>query len=195
MNPSFPALLTPRLQLREITHDDVPALLSVFADAEAMRWFGTDPVCDQAQMAQVVSLWQGWRQLPNPGTRWGIALREGGPLLGTCGLFAWNRGWRRCTLGYELGRAAWGHGYMQEALQAVLAWGFDDAGEGMALNRIEAMIHPHNKPSLRLVERLGFRREGLLREVAFWGGRHQDLEMHALLAREHQAAASSTQRP
>ncbi len=184
MNPSFPALLTPRLQLREITHEDVPALLPVFADAEAMRWFGTDPVCDQAQMAQVVSLWQGWRQLPNPGTRWGIALREGGPLLGTCGLFAWNRGWRRCTLGYELGRAAWGHGYMQEALQAVLAWGFADMG----LHRVDACIHPDNAASLKLARKLGFVEEGRLRDAGYWLGQYHDLLQFSLLQSEFSAA-------
>ena len=44
MPETFPLLTTPRLQLRQIGPDDVPALLPVFADADAMRWFGTDPV-------------------------------------------------------------------------------------------------------------------------------------------------------
>ena len=183
MNPSFPALLTPRLQLREITHDDVPALWPVFADAEAMRWFGTDPVQDEEQMAQIVAVWQGWRQLPNPGTRWGIARREGGPLLGTCGLFAWTRGWRRATLGYELGCTAWGQGYMQEALQAVLGWGFDQ----MQLHRIDACIHPDNAASLKLARKLGFVEEGRLRDAGFWLGQYHDLLQFSLLAPEFTA--------
>ena len=191
---SFPTLQTERLLLRELGPADAPALFEIHGNAQAMRWFGSDPLRSLAEAEQLVEVFAAWRRLPNPGTRWGLERRADGALLGSCGLFQWNRAWRRCTLGYELAPAAQGQGLMAEALHAVLAWGFDpDAG--MGLNRVEAMIHPHNKPSLRLVERLGFRREGLLREVAFWGGRHEDLEMHALLTRDHAAAASSRQQP
>ena len=188
MPDTFPLLTTRRLQLRQIGPDDVPALLPVFADADAMRWFGTDPVHSEEQMAQIVALWQGWRQLPNPGTRWGIARREGGPLLGTCGLFAWNRGWRRATLGYELGRVAWGQGYMQEALQAVLGWGFREMG----LHRIDACIHPDNTASLKLARKLGFVEEGRLRDAGFWLGQYHDLLQFSLLQPEFQPERAPT---
>ncbi len=179
---SFPTLQTERLLLRELTPADAPALFAIHGNAEAMRWFGSDPLQSLAQAEQLVETFAGWRRQPNPGTRWGLARREDGALVGSCGLFNWNRAWRRCVLGYELAPAAQGQGLMAEALRAVLDWGF--AAEGMDLNRVEALIHPRNTPSLSLVGRLGFAREGLLREVAFWGGRHEDLELHALLARE-----------
>lgn len=181
---SFPVLTSARLRLRELLPVDAPALFAIHGDAEAMRWFGSDPLQSLAEAERMVEVFAGWRRLPNPGTRWGLERLSDGALIGSCGLFNWNRAWRRCTLGYELARAAQGQGLMAEALCAVLAWGFD-AVRGMGLNRVEAMIHPNNRPSLRLVESLGFRREGLLREVAFWGGRHEDLEMYALLARDH----------
>lgn len=187
---AFPILQTERLLLRELTPADAPALFAIHGDAEAMRWFGSDPLQTVADAEKLVEVFAGWRRLPNPGTRWGLERRADGALVGTCGLFNWNRAWRRCTLGYELARGAQGQGLMAEALRTVLDWGFF-AADGMALNRVEAMIHPDNRPSLRVVEGLGFRREGLLREVAFWGGRHEDLEMHALLAREHQAASAA----
>lgn len=180
---AFPTLSTKRLRLRELSPADAPALLAIHGDAEAMRWFGSDPLQGLADAEKLVEIFAGWRRMPNPGTRWGLERIEDDALVGTCGLFQWNRGWRRCSVGYELARCAWGEGLMEEALRAVLAWGFD--ASGMGLNRVEAMIHPQNGPSLRLVERLGFVREGLLREVAFWGGRHEDLELHALLAHDH----------
>ncbi|MCP6726359.1 GNAT family N-acetyltransferase, partial [Klebsiella pneumoniae] len=77
---------------------------------------------------------------------------EGGPLIGSIGLFKWNPGWRCCTLGYELARGRQGQGLMSEALRAALAWGF----EHMELNRIEAQVHPDNQASLKLLERLDF---------------------------------------
>lgn len=176
----FPDLQTERLRLREIVPADAPALLAIHSDREAMRWFGTDPLQDLAQAEQLVSTFASWRLLPAPGTRWGLERKSDGQLIGSCGLFNWNRSWRRCILGYELARPAWGQGLMSEALRAVLAWGYSP--QGMALNRVEAMIHAENAPSLKLAQQLGFQFEGRLRQVAFWDGRHHDLLMHARLA-------------
>jgi ribosomal-protein-alanine N-acetyltransferase len=83
-------------------------------------------------------------------------------------------------VGYELAREAWGQGYMRETLLAVLGFGFVQ----MQLNRVEAQVHPDNVASLKLVERLGFVREGLLREAGWWGGQAQDLVQFSLLRRE-----------
>lgn len=175
--PTFPTLQTPRLLLREIVPTDAPALYAVHGDPDAMRWFGSDPVPDLAAAAKLVDLFAGWRALPNPGTRWGLQPRGQHELVGSCGLFAWNRAWRKCTLGYELNASARGQGLMHEALQACLAWGF----EHMQLNRVEALVHPENAASLRSVARLGFVREGLLRQAGYWGGQYHDMCSYALL--------------
>jgi ribosomal-protein-alanine N-acetyltransferase len=66
----------------------------------------------------------------------------------------------------------------------VLPWGF----EQMALNRVEAQIHPENLPSLNLVLKLGFVREGLLREMGFWDGKYHDMLQLGLLRREFVSA-------
>lgn len=184
----FPTLLTPRLQLREIVADDVPALFAVHSDDDAMHWYGVDPLLTMAEAEKLVQVFAGWRNLPNPGTRWGIALRSGGPLIGSCGLFNWNRNWRSCVLGYELGRAAWGQGLMQEALSAALPWGF----EHMDLNRIGAQVHPENTASIRRLQALGFTREGVLRQAGFWRGKHRDLVQYSLLRQEFEALQSAT---
>ena len=176
----FPTLETPRLLLREITAADAPALFGIHGDPSLMQWFGADPLSDLAGAEKLVAFFASWRGLPNPGTRWAIQLKGEDTLSGTCGLFAWHRLWRKCTVGYELARAAHGKGYMHEALSAVLDWGF----EHMELNRVEAQVHPENLASLRSVARLGFQREGLLREVGYWGGRHHDLLQYALLRRD-----------
>jgi len=180
MTTDFPALETPRLLLREIGPDDAPALLAIHGDGEHMKWFGTDLITELAQARALVETFAGWRRLANPGTRWGLVRRDApeAGLIGSCGLFGWNRGWRKCTLGYELARQACGQGLMGEALQAVLAWGH----EAMQLHRVEAQVHEHNRASLALLQRLGFEIEGRLREVAWWGGRPHDLLMLARLA-------------
>ena len=180
---AFPSLSTRRLQLREIVASDAPALLAIHGDAEAMKWFGTDPLADLEAAEKVIAGFANLRQQPTPGVRWGIVHADparGGALLGTCGVFRWNRGWRTCLTGYELARHAQGRGYMAEALRAIFSWAFDR----MDVERIEAQVHPLNAPSLKLLKSLGFVEEGLLREAGLWMGERRDLVQLGLLQRE-----------
>lgn len=179
--PAFPALETPRLLLREVVEADVPDLFAIHSAPRLMAWYGADALVDVEGAHKMVALFKSWRALPNPGVRWALQARDGGPLLGTCGLFNWNRAWRRCTLGYELATQAQGQGLMREALGAALNWGF----EQMDLHRVEALIHPLNKPSQRVVQSLGFVCEGVLREVARFKGEQHDMQQWSLLRRDH----------
>ena len=179
----FPSLSTPRLQLREIVASDAPAVLAIHGDRDAMKWFGTDPLADLEAAEKVIAGFANMRTLPSPGVRWGIVHADparGSALLGTCGVFRWNRGWRSCLTGYELARHAQGQGFMTEALRAAYAWAFAQ----MAIERIEAQVHPLNAPSLALLKKLGFVEEGLLREAGLWLGERRDLVQLGLLKRE-----------
>ncbi len=173
---SFPRLRTPRLVLRELTAADAPALYAIHADGDAMRWYGADPMTAPAQAARLIETFTAWR-IAGTGWRWGIERRADGVLVGSCGLFRWSRPWRSCTIGYELARDARGQGLMREALAAVLEHGFDV----MALNRVEARVHPENARSLAVLAGLGFAREGYQRQAGYWGGAFRDLEQLALL--------------
>jgi ribosomal-protein-alanine N-acetyltransferase len=176
----FPLLQTPRLILRELGPADLPALFAIHSDAQAMQWFGTDPMTEYRQAEQLLAQFASWRALPNPGVRWGIERPSVPGLLGTCGLFKWNRPWRSCAIGFELAREAQGQGLMTEALEAILGWGFAHMG----LNRIEAQVHPQNLASLKLLERAGFVREGVSRQAGYWLGAHHDLVQCSLLREE-----------
>jgi len=186
MNESipFPTLETARLQLRELVKTDAPALFAIHSNPELMRWFGSEPLIDLAAAHELIKLFASWRTLANPGTRWAIQIKGQSELCGTCGLFSWNRNWRRCVIGYELAAQAQGQGLMREALTAIISWGFNN----MQLNRIEAQIHPHNHASLKLATKLGFVQEGRLREVGYWGGEYHDMFQFSLLRREWLAA-------
>lgn len=187
----FPTLTTPRLLLREIVPTDAPALFAIHSDDEAMRWFGTDPMLAVQDAEKLIENFAAGRKLANPGTRWGITDCASGQLLGTCGLFKWNRNWRSCAVGYELAQSAWSQGLMQEALVCVLDWGF----EHMALNRVEAQVAPQNTASIKRLQALGFVREGLLRQAGFWMGEYRDLFQYALLRGERLAPQPHTTTP
>jgi ribosomal-protein-alanine N-acetyltransferase len=181
---SFPTLDTSRLLLREIVLSDAPSYLAIFGDAEHMHWFGAEPASDLAAAQAAISTASGAHRLASPHVRWGIEAKDGrGGLIGSCGLFAWNKKWKKGSLGFALGRDFQGKGYMYEALAAVLSWGFD----GMGLNRIDAQVHPRNERSRRLLSRLSFVEEGRLRQLAYWDEQYHDMLQYSLLRLEWKA--------
>jgi ribosomal-protein-alanine N-acetyltransferase len=175
----FPALNTERLRLRQIKPSDAEALFAIHSDAQWMRWYGVDPITERYQADQLAELFAGWFAA-GTGFRWGLERKEDKRLLGTCGLFRWNKSWHNCVVGYEIAREVHGQGYMREALTAVFDYGFHE----MRLHRIQAETHPDNAASIGLATRLGFRFEGVHREQAYWSGRYHDLHCYALLEKE-----------
>jgi RimJ/RimL family protein N-acetyltransferase len=103
-----------------------------------------------------------------------------GELVGTCTLFGLVPSSRRAEVGFALAKPAWRQGYMSEALRALL----DHAFTVLDLNRVEADTDPRNLPSVRLLERLGFVREGLLRERWIVAGEASDAALYGLLRRD-----------
>jgi ribosomal-protein-alanine N-acetyltransferase len=177
---AFPCLETRRLHLREIVQSDAQDVFSIHSDQSAMRWFGSDPLTSIEEAKKLIDVFSGWRQMANPGTRWGIQHKSDLRFLGSCGLFKWNRSWKSCVVGYELASSARGQGFMVEALCAVLEWGFANMG----LHRVEAQVHLQNLASIKLLSKLGFVQEGCMREAGFWLGSQHDLQLYALLRRD-----------
>ena len=104
---------------------------------------------------------------------------DDGALVGGLTLSNVTRGMTQsATIGYWMGEAHASRGYMSAALKAVIPFGFDTLG----LHRLEAASLPGNTPSMRLLDKLGFRREGLARGLVCINGRWQDHIVFALLA-------------
>lgn len=175
----FPHLETERLSLGRIAESDVPDLFAFFSDPEVMRFYDCEAVKDHAEMLGFVRRFDSWFD-NGTGFRWGLRLKGLPAVIGTCGLFYWHKPYRVATLGYELARAWHRKGIMSEALAPVIAYGFGPMG----LNRIGATVHTGNAASIALLEALGFRREGLLRQAQYVNGRYDDLYPYALLREE-----------
>jgi len=176
---SLPTLTTPRLALRAISDDDVDAIFQVFSNAEVMRYWSTPPLADRAGAVELVNeIHDSFaRQVM---LKWGMVRRADNLLIGTTTLYNLDFNNRRAELGYALGRAHWGQGYMHEALQELLAYAF----ETLDLRRLEADVDPRNTASIKSLERLGFQREGFLRERWEVGGEIQDALFYGLLRPE-----------
>jgi RimJ/RimL family protein N-acetyltransferase len=144
-----------------------------------MRYWSTPPLADRKAAEELCNEIQD-SNAKKTMLKWGLALRSNNELIGTTTLFHLDLDNGRAELGYALGRQEWGKGYMHEALQALLEYAFGE----MKLRRLEADVDPRNLPSIKTLERLGFQREGFLRERWHVAGEIQDALFYGLLARE-----------
>lgn len=175
----FPVLHTQRLVLRELRDDDVPAAFAMFADKEVMRYIGHHP----HQNLEETREWLGKNRALFPsheGVRWVLALRENDKFIGSAGHWRMMKEHHRAEIGYDLSPDYWGKGYMKEALTAILRFGFVE----MELHSTEAQIDPANQRSRAVLQGLGFRQDGVIRENFFFEGKYTDTVIFTLLARE-----------
>ena len=178
---------TSRLSLRWISGDDVDAFYAIYSNPEVMRYWSTPPLADRDAASKLVNeIHEGFRRREL--LKWGIALRSDNSLIGSITLFKPDFTHRRVEIGYALGRAHWGNGYMHEALQAVLTYAF----EKLEFHRIEADVDPRNAASIRTLERLGFQREGYLRQRWQVNGEIQDALFYGLLRPDWQRSTTAT---
>ncbi len=175
-------LHTKRLLLRPLRETDAPAIFSIRSNPTVMRYHATPP-WPSIDMAVALIAQRIAAMKSDESLCLGIERIEDNALIGTCSLFHLDAQCRRAEIGYELNLESWGRGYMHEALLALLEYGFSE----MALNRVEADIHPDNIGSIKSIERLGFRKEGHLRERWIVGDEVSDSAMFGLLRREWQS--------
>lgn len=179
-------LRTPRLTLSLLDDSDAGALLSIYSDTETMRyWSGAAWTALEQATQQIAQSRRDARD--GSALRLGIKLAETGELIGTATLYAFHRSNRRCEIGYILGRSHWGRGLMSEALAALLEHGFDV----LDLHRVEADIDPRNEGSRRILQRLHFTREGLMRERWIVNGELCDTEYYGMLRADWRAARAT----
>ena len=164
--PTFPELDTERLALRAFTAADAPWYLEQFSRPETVDGQGYAPPPGLAGAIEEMRQYGDEPFRERRGVRWAICLKgpKGVPSptpIGSCALLDWEDGPpSRAEVGYSLEPGQWGHGYAAEALRAIHAFGF----EVMGLERIEALVWERNDRSIKVLERLGYAPEGLLRD-------------------------------
>ena len=111
-----------------------------------------------------------------------ITLASNGQLIGNCGIRKETPDTQEADIGYELDPHYWGRGYATEAAHAILAFGFRE----LALHRIWAWCIAENAASAHVLEKLGMRQEGHLRQNEWMQGRWWDTLLYAILEHEWQ---------
>ncbi len=176
MQKKFPILETSRLILREVKEEDANDMFQYLSDKDVVKPMGLVPFETVNDVWDEVS-WYKSIYGEGTGIRWGITLKDSGKVIGSCGFLNMLTKHYRAEVGYELSKDYWGRGIASEALEVVVKYGY----QHFQLERIEALIEPTNLPSQKLVEKLGFKREGLLRHYEYTCGKFDDLYMYSII--------------
>ncbi len=179
----LPGIETQRLRMRHPRFEDAADLFAIFGDPVAMRYWSHEPHSElSVSQEYIAGIHKGLAERTL--FQWAITLPENDRLVGTVTLIGWDRAHRRAELGYMLKPTLWGNGYASEAVRGVLRFGIDR----MNLYRVEAELDPRNTASARLLERLGFKDEGLMRQRWFLYDEWCDGSMYGLLTDDFASA-------
>jgi ribosomal-protein-alanine N-acetyltransferase len=173
-------LWTKRLMLREFEETDWPAVLAYQSDPLYLRYYPWTHRAEQDVRAFVQMFLAQREEQPRTKYQLAITLPPAGPLIGNCGIRMKTPEAREADLGYEMDPRYWGQGYATEAARALLAFGFRDLG----LHRIWSWCIADNVASARVLEKIGMRREGHLRENEWMKGRWWDTLLYGILEHE-----------
>lgn len=174
--PGFPQLRGLRTRLRGPRPDDADAVFALFSDPAVMRYWSRPPMTQRSEAeAAIAEMQEAFAERDK--INWVVADKRDA-VIGTCTLFHFDPRHRRAEIGYALRSDHWGQGLAREAVSAALDWAF----RTLSLHRVEADIDPRNDGSRRILERLGFASEGVLRERFFVGESAADSEIFGLLS-------------
>jgi ribosomal-protein-alanine N-acetyltransferase len=169
-------LTTDRLLLRPLEAGDFRAVHAYASDPEVVRFMDWGPNTLDDTTAFLERMITSVNASPR--TQYPLAIEPAGePLAGVVELQIDSAEHRRADIGYVLGRAAWGKGYASEAAAAMLRFGFGELG----LHKISATCDPDNLGSARVLEKIGMRREGVLRDHFLIRGQWRDRLLWAAL--------------
>jgi len=174
-----PTLHTARLRLRPFDDADADDLFALHSSARVLRYWDAPPWSERVRAGRFIT---ACRQMAQEGTGVRLAVDRAcdGAFIGWCSLTRWNPGHRSASLGYCFDDAAWGHGYATEAAGGLLGWAFGT----LDLNRVQAETDTRNVASARVLDKLGFVREGRLREDCVVDGEVSDSWVYGLLRRQ-----------
>jgi RimJ/RimL family protein N-acetyltransferase len=173
---THPFLVGSQIYLRPLERADAPALAAWLNDAEVTRFLTLyRPLSLAAEEDYIDRMRQG------DDIALAIVLRADDRLIGGTGLHAMDTRCRRASFGVFIGdKQEWGKGYGSEATRLMLGYAF----ETLNLNRVWLHVYEYNERGIRAYEKLGFRREGVLRQDTFRDGRYWDTITMAVLREE-----------
>lgn len=176
----FPKLETERFILRKGIVDDAQDIFMLYSDENVVKYIPLT-LFTSVEDAIFEINWYDKIFKEKTGLRWVIEETKTKKVIGTCGYLNYENEHNRIEIGYDLKPEYWGKGIMQEALSCIIHFAFTSMG----INKIEAKVEPENTSSIRLLEKLNFCQEGILRQHEYENGKYIDLAILSILKSEY----------
>jgi ribosomal-protein-alanine N-acetyltransferase len=150
-----------RTRLREFQPDDLDPMTAYASDPEVMGWINTGQTFDREfERKFLADLLRIAQESHRSEYSLAMVISESGEMIGAGRITIEDREHRRGDIGYVVRRNRWGHGYATEAASLLVRFGFDE----LDLHRISAVTHPDNRASARVLEKIGMKLEGRIRD-------------------------------
>lgn len=176
----FEEIKTKRLLLRKLTPEVYWFIHENYTDDELMEFLALKSFCELTKEKEKYA--KGLSTHNKSFVNFKLFDLHSGLHIGNCGFHTWYVEHYRAEIGYDIcTETLKGKGFMTEALQSILEYGFGS----MNLNRIEAFVSPQNIPSLKLMQKFGFQQEGHLRQHYNKNDEIQDSAVFSLLKHEY----------
>lgn len=173
---TFPILETERLLLRNLLESDAKVVFDCFSNEDVLRYYGQKPLTNIEQVKHIVRNFAKEYD-EQKAIKWGIELKETKEIIGTIGFHNLSIEHKRTEIAYALLPSEWRNGYVTEAILKVISYGFEE----MDLTRIGAIVFTENKASNALLTKIGFEKEGVLRNYMYQDGIPYDTNVYSLL--------------
>ncbi|MFK7773763.1 MAG: GNAT family N-acetyltransferase [Saprospiraceae bacterium] len=175
----FKKLTTDRLILRILSPEVYDFIYENFTAEEQMKFLG---LSSKEELVKEKNKYDNGLSMFNKSFR-GFQLidKSSDKIIGWCGFHIWYTEHSRAEIGYNISIESYKQkGLMSEALESILEYGFSE----MNLHRIEALVANYNIPSLKLLDKMNFKKEGVLRQHYFVNDQMEDSVVYSLLKNE-----------
>lgn len=177
----FPTYELEEVKMRKLRFEDAADMLNYLTDKEVTKYLP-----DEAHKNKLTEVKEMIKNI-NKGfenkdkIRWGIEYKKNSKVIGDCGFYKIDLKNKSGEISYRLSKDYWKKGLMTDILWQMLFYGF----EKLKLNRIEASVLPNNIGSIKLLEKLGFKKEGVFRDALFKNNDYYNLKVYSLLQKEY----------
>ncbi|UIR57099.1 GNAT family N-acetyltransferase [Sphingobacterium sp. SRCM116780] len=173
---TFPELETERLKFRRADLNDINGLFALRSDIEIMKYIPRPVATTLEEISEFLKLTDE-KISANEMINWVITLKDDPKMIGTIGYYHIKPEHYRAEIGYMLLPEFQGKGYITEAINEVVNYGFNE----MKFHSIEALIDPANLASASVLEKCNFIKEGYFKESEFYNGQFIDTVIYSKL--------------
>ena len=182
---NFPVLETERLLLREWDVADAEDLFAIYSNEDVVRYTPITAYTTLEQAVTKAANFRDWFRVKQASVVWAVVLKDTGKIIGECSLHSLSPENQRAEVGYAYSPEVWGKGIASESIQKIIDYAFTDFSL-FPINRLEAYTDPRNTASAKLLENIGFAKEGHLRQRHIEKGEVVDSVVYAILGSEYE---------